>query len=412
MSDTGLQHFAFAKTVETFFRNRPETNALQSAAYDRFVRQGLPHRRVEGWKWSDFNAAMRGARAANDTAPVGRIALSPFAALEPLELQIVDGRVLAPDAARLDGVAFRAMDPMATIPDLESHGIVNLNVAMAEQAIGVTVQAGVSLKKPILIRHIRTREHPAFCKVLMRICEGAEAALIETFEGAGAGFMSHLAHVDVRENARLQRYVLDQGGDHQVCHSMFAVKIDKGASFTQSGFSAGGHMARYETLVHCCEAGASVRIDSAALLSGERHADFTTHVLHKAPHCKVRQHHKGVAKDHGRAVFQGKFEVERAAQKTDAQMAANALLLSDGAEANHKPELEIYADDVECAHGSTVGALDNDALFYLRQRGLSETQARALLIEAFVGEVVDGIDHDGVRAVFAAQVAAWLEQQQ
>ncbi len=411
MSDTGAQQSAFAKAVETSFHNRSATNALQSAAYDRFMRLGLPNRRVEGWKWSDFNAALRAAPPANDSAPMDKIAPSPFAALDPLEIQIIDGRVLAPDAARLDGVAFGAMDPMATIPDLEGHAIVNLNVALAEKAIGVTVQSGVSLDRPILIRHIRTRERPAFCKVLMRICEGAEAALIETFEGAGAGFMSHLAHVDVRENAQLKRYLVDQCDEAAICHSMFAVKIEKGAAFMQTGLSTGARMVRHETLAHFCDVGASARIDSASLLSGERHADFTTHVLHKAPDCKVRQLHKGVATDRGRTVFQGKFHVERAAQKTDARMTANALLLSDGAEANHKPELEIYADDVECAHGSTVGALDKDALFYLRQRGLSEAQARALLIDAFVGEVVDSIDHDGVRAVFAAQVAAWLEKQ-
>jgi len=100
--------------------------------------------------------------------------------------------------------------------------------------------------------------------------------------------------------------------------------------------------------------------------------------------------------------------VKREAQKTDARMTANALLLSDMAEANHKPELEIYADDVECAHGSTVGALDDDALFYLRQRGLSESQARALLIEAFVGAVIDTVEEDGVRGVLAGRVTSWL----
>jgi len=130
--------------------------------------------------------------------------------------------------------------------------------------------------------------------------------------------------------------------------------------------------------------------------------------VHKAPHCRTRQLHKGAARDHGRNVFQGKFEVEREAQKTDAKMTANALLLSDMAEANHKPELEIYADDVECAHGSTCGALDEDALFYLRQRGLDETAARALLVEAFVGEVIDGMDDDRLGDIFCTKVADWL----
>ncbi len=402
---------AFEEDLAAFFRARENSDARHQAAFERFAETGFPNRRVEGWKWSDFAGALRSAAANTDSAAHDVIASSPFAALNPLEFLIIDGVPQKP-AAVIDGLEYGIVDPMATIPDLESHAIVNLNVAMTERAVGLTLRDGVLLDRPILIRHIQTKPQPAFAKVLMRICDGASATLIETFEGIGAGFASLLAHVDLREDAQLQRYVVDQSDNAGVSHSMFAVKIDKDASFRQTSLSTGGRLVRHETLAHFCGDGATAHIDSVALLGGERHADFTTHVLHKAPGCKIRQLHKGVARDRGRAVFQGKFEVERDAQKTDAKMTANALLLTDGAEANHKPELEIYADDVECAHGSTVGALDDDALFYLRQRGLSEHQARALLIEAFAGEVIDAIEDDQLRSLFAGRVAAWLEEQQ
>jgi Fe-S cluster assembly protein SufD len=147
---------------------------------------------------------------------------------------------------------------------------------------------------------------------------------------------------------------------------------------------------------------------SAAALSGARHADQTSLVAFNAVGGRTRQIHRAALKDRTRGVFQGKFLVARGSQQTDAEMNAGALLLSDAAEANHKPELEIYADDVKCAHGSTAGALDDDALFYMRQRGLSEHAARALLIEAFLGEVFDGLPA-GIEHILRGQLSRWLE---
>jgi Fe-S cluster assembly protein SufD len=215
--------------------------------------------------------------------------------------------------------------------------------------------------------------------------------------------------LNVRDGGACRRTVLQETGAAAIINSICAAKIDGDARFEQTSLSTGSRLSRHESHIHFWAPGSSASINSAALLSDSRHSDFTTETKHIAKECETRQVHKGVANDRGRNIFQGKFHVARAAQKTNAKMTANALLLSDGAEANHKPELEIYADDVECAHGSTVGALDGDALFYLRQRGLSEAEARALLVEAFVGEVVESITHDGARAIFAARVAEWLE---
>ncbi len=400
----------FAKAIETGYRNRSATSAMQSAAYDRYRRLGLPNRRVEGWKWSDFNAALRGPAPANDAAPVETIPPSPFATLEPLEIQIVDGRVLAPDAARLEGFEFGVIDPGASDPDFDSHSIVALNIALTRRAFGFRVASGANIERPILIRHINKRGAHAFSQVLGRAEEGSRATIIETFEGQ-ATFHSAMHHLSVYKDAELSRYVLHDADARTVTHGFFGAMVGEGARFRQASLSTGGRLCRHETHLLCPAATGFSDVASAALVGGERHSDFTTQVRFRAPGGEARQLHKGVANGKGRNIFQGKFHVERAAQKTDAKMTANALLLSDGAEANHKPELEIYADDVECAHGSTVGALDDDALFYLRQRGLSEHAARALLIDAFAGEVIDRIDDDRVRGIFASRVAAWLEEQ-
>jgi len=399
----------FETALEAAFNARSKTSEAQAAAFDRYAKLRLPNRRIEGWKWTDVNAVLRGATPAPDDAPDAAVPVSPFAALNPLEFRIFDGRIELPNEEMPEGLRYGVMDPVATIPELETHAIATLNVAMTRKALGLEVCEGVSFERPIHIRHFTGGAGFAFAQTMMRISVGARVQLIETFEGDGAGLYSHLFHMNVRDGGECRRTVLQETGAASVVNSICAVKIDGGARFEQTSISTGSRLSRHESHVHFWAPGSSASINSAALLSGDRHSDFTTDTRHIARDCAVRQLHKGVARDRARNVFQGKFFVDRKAQKTDAKMTANALLLSDGAEANHKPELEIYADDVECAHGSTVGALDEDALFYLRQRGLSEAQARALLIEAFIGEIVEGVGDEGVRAVLAGRVSDWLE---
>ncbi len=395
--------------VEAAFEARSEPSEAQAAAFQRFAKLRLPHRRIEGWKWSDFNAALRNFTPINEDP--GAIAISPtdFSALNPIEFRIVDGRIQLPEEEMPDGMRYGVIDPVATITELETHGIATLNVAITRKALGIEILEDAAPERPILIRHINSAAGFSFAQTMMRVSSNAKAKLIETYEGEGAGFYSHLFHMVVRDGATFNRTVLHETGTENIVHSICAAKIDEAARFEQTSLSTGSRLSRHETILHFWSPGSTAKINSAALLGGACHNDFTTHVLHKERGCETRQLHKGVATDRGRNVFQGKFEVERAAQKTDAKMTANALLLSDMAEANHKPELEIYADDVECAHGSTSGALDKDALFYLRQRGLSEKQARTLLIEAFVGAVIDEVEDDGVRNVLRAKTLDWLE---
>ncbi len=399
----------FEAALEADFAGRSAKNEAQAAAFDRFAKLRLPNRRVEGWKWTDVNAALRSVEPGEMAE--AEIKPSPFAALNPLEFRIVNGRIELPDEPVSEGLRYGVVNPVATIPDLENHPIATLNVALARKALGFEVSDDIAFERPVLIRHINNGNGFSFTQTMMRISPGARLRLIETYEGEGAGFYSHLFHMVLRDGAEFRRAVWQDTSEKSIVNSICAAKVDEKANFQSTGFSTGSRLSRHECHVHFWAPGSSASINSAALVSGERHSDFTTDTQFRAEGCAAAQLHKGVAKDRGRNVFQGKFHVFREAQKTDAKMAANALLLSDGAEANHKPELEIYADDVECAHGSTVGALDEDALFYLRQRGLDEAAARALLIEAFVGEVVEKFKDEAFRDVFASLVKTWLEAQ-
>ena len=398
----------FEYSLEAVFRERDSISRAQHAAFEQYAAIRMPHRRLEDWKWSDFNAELRDKSPSLAPTAEALVDTFPLSELDPLEFRIVNGRIILPDEAPRDGIDFGVMDPVGTIPELEKHPLAILNVAMISKACGIQIQEGVDYQRPIVIRHINYGGGLTFAHGLMRISKGASATVIESFKGEGAALGSYLCHMSVCDNAHIRRYVISEEETDAVTHSILAAKIDKNARFDQTSLSTGSRLSRHETVLHYCDDDVRANIDSVALLADDRHADFTTNILHKAPGCITRQRHKGIATDKGRAVFQGKFAVERQAQKTFAQMSANALLLSDESEANHKPELEIYADDVECAHGSTSGALDEDALFYLRQRGLSEREARAILTMAFATEVLDDIEHDEISVMMEGRVNAWL----
>ena len=392
--------------LEAAFQARSSTSEAQQAAFERFAKAGFPHRRVEGWKWSDYRLALRDAAADEEAGSV--VPPSAFSVLDPLEIRIVDGRIDAAWDEAVEGLEFGVIDPAALDPDFEHHAIASLNVALTRKAFGFRVKDGVALSRPLHVRHIGQASSPSFSQILARVGEGSEITILETFEGVG-GFGSSLFHLGLRDGARVHRVVSHETGRAAIRHGFFGAMLGRGSAFRQTSLSTGGALSRHETNILCSSPSAEIDLASAALVDETTHADFTSIVKFQNVECRTNQIQKGVARDRGRIVFQGKFHVDRPAQRTDAKMTANALLLSDASEANHKPELEIYADDVECAHGSTAGALDQSALFYLRQRGLSEAQARALLIEAFVGEAIDSAPSDAVRDVLHGRVRAWLE---
>ena len=228
--------------------------------------------------------------------------------------------------------------------------------------------------------------------------------LLETYEGRG-GYVANMAlKLSVMEGGRLDRIVVADDAAEAISFSRADVILAKGAEFTQTIVTSGAKLQRFETHVANPGEGSEVRIDGVYALDGMRHADLTSVVRHEGLNGVTSQLTKGVVRDTARGVFQGKIVVERGADGTDARMGHHALILGERAEVDAKPELEIYADDVQCAHGNTVGNLDESALFYMQQRGIPAGEARALLTQAFLFEVVDRIAHEEAREV----VRSWL----
>lgn len=377
------------------------------AASDAFSKTGLPHRRMEAWKWTDLRAAL-----GEEIAPLTHdpdFSPSPFVSSGAFAIEFLNAEPCfagdAPEGVRVSIVE----DAGGPAPFLSDHPLANLAASLADRTVHLEVRAGA---RCAVLLNFAAAGAASHARVHIDVAEGASLTLLESHEGQGDHFANTLIEASVDAGASLSRFVVQKDSGAGVHASLFGARLGPRARFRQTALALGARLARIETRLAVEGAGADIGFSSAALLSGARHADVTSHVAHLAPGCRTRQIHRAALRGRSRGVFQGKFLVARPAQKTDAAMQARALLLSDSAEAKHKPELEIYADDVLCAHGATAGALDAEAMFYLRQRGLDETAARGLLIEAFVGEAFDGLADAGVEAAFRRAVRSWVEEMQ
>lgn len=361
------------------------------AARDLLGATGLPTRRVEAFKWSDLRAAF----AAGVPAPDGE----PGAHLLPGALEItahVDGLQIEGD--KPEGVTLSSVE---TAPG-DSHDPAGLLVrARAPRTLRIEVAAGVILPLSLV------RAPGAGVGIELVLAESAQVLLAEHVLALG-GLCTGIIEATVGAGASLTRVLVQDGSATTIELSQVDVTLAAGASYSQTGLLIGARFARAGLTVRIEGADARCTVNGAYLLAGNHHGDFTVRVEHGAPGAITRELFKGAVKDRARGVFQGKILVERVAQKTDARQNHHALMLSEGAEVDAKPELEIYADDVACAHGNTIGALDEASLFYMRQRGIPLPQARALLVQAFVSEAFDGVENEALATALAGRAEAWL----
>ncbi len=244
-------------------------------------------------------------------------------------------------------------------------------------------------------------------RIVFKLGKGAKLHVSETHDSTNPGFVNIETSFDLAEGAHLTRTILQN--DHAETTRIATTHINawSGAKIAQHTLAFGAGLTRFETRIAALGKDFECEIHGAYLLDGKRHLDMTSYIDLGAENAHVRQSVKGVVTDKARGVFQGKFHVRRPAQLTDAEMRHDAVMLSDTAHIRAKPELEIYADDVACAHGNTVGALDETALFYMRSRGIPLREARALLTQAFVAGAFDGMDDN---TGFMSRITAWLEQ--
>jgi len=402
--------------------------ARREAAFRRFAEAGLPHRHVEEWKYTDLRALMRDAKpiaGPPDAAAKARAAAGAmFAAAAPRRVVFVDG-VFVPELSDLAGLEpglkiaslAQALGRGETLPrlgDARADGDVAyaLNTAFMGDGAVVEVADGARISRPLHLAFVygATRAAAVFSRSLISVGKEAGLTLIESHEGPdGIDYQVNAAlDLSLGDGARLDRVKVNREGRDALHVSTLNAAIGARAEFVDTAFLTGGGIVRHQLFVTSSGAGATLSLNGASLLSGRQHADTSLLVDHAAGGCRSRELFKSVLDGASRGVFQGKIIVRPGAQKTDARMMTRALLLSVDAEADNKPELEIFADDVQCGHGATTGALDDNLKFYLMARGIPEREAEALLIQSFVAEALEAVAHEGLRDALMEATVQWL----
>lgn len=409
-----------------------EVLELRRQAFDAYERAGLPHRRIEDWKYTDLRSLMREVLplAPAPDAAVLRAAektLKQHKVRGARRLVLVDG-VFVPELSEIadleKGLSIRSLREVLEAGDAAltsqllsldvSNPMVALNSAMMTDGVVIEVAAGTVLSRPLHAVHIAGGARPAamFTRSLLRLGKDAGATLVESYiaaEGANSYQIHDALVMAIGDNSRLDHVRLVEDSGDAVNISSAVATLGAHAHFNTFGMTSGAAVSRYQATIAFAGEGSKVETNGVNLLNNKQHADTTLFMDHAVPNCASREVFRAVADDRAHSVFQGRIIVRPDAQKTDAKMMTRALLLSDEAEADNKPELEIFADDVTCGHGATTGALDESLLFYLRARGLSEKAAQALLIQAFVGEAIESIVNDDLRELAVVTAARWLE---
>jgi Fe-S cluster assembly protein SufD len=398
--------------------------AARKGAMMRLAAMGLPGRRDEYWRYTDptsLNAPEPSAAALFDNRGEAR----PFSAIDRLKLVFVDGVFDAAqsDVLALEGIEISRLQEAATVANhwaaqlygaLETRGqnpverpFATLNTATATDGVMIRVTGKPS--KPVSLIYLRKS---ADCDTTLHHCvkvePGAELTLLEN--GPGGARLNKVLEVDVADGARFH-HIRTQGRDHErrAATHIFA-RIGAHALFKSFTLTANGRLTRNEAFIEILGADSLAHIAGASVGDGDFHHDDTVFVTHAAERCESRQVFKKVLKNGATGVFQGKILVKPSAQKTDGYQISQSLLLDGDSQFLAKPELEIYADDVKCSHGSTSGAMDDTALYYLRSRGVPLKEAQSLLVLAFLAEAIAEIEDEAIAEDIRSRLEGWLHR--
>ncbi|MBI3275996.1 MAG: SufD family Fe-S cluster assembly protein [Methylocystis sp.] len=398
---------------------------LRRAAWAAFSRKGLPNRRVEAWHYTDLRAALR------VVAPLGDAPTQASPVLEKsraVRLVVLDG-FFRPDlsdlAALPDGVAAQSLretlagadaDVLAALAPSGLGGddaVVALNAALMQDGVVVRIAPGLHVARPLELAILTSGgpAHGACTRSLIVAGDGSKACVIERSKAlAPSGAQENHALVfAVGSNCEIEHVarIAPQGDDAIRVYSLL-LALAGNSDFKSFGLIEGGGLVRRQIFARFESEDSRVAFDGVSLLRARHHADITLFIDHASARCVSRERFRTILDGEATGVFQGKAIVRPGAQKTDGAMQSKALLLSEGAAMNSKPELEIFADDVVCGHGATCGRLDADQLFYLEARGLPRREAEGLLIEGFANEAIDNVSDEAAREEFSAALRAWL----
>jgi Fe-S cluster assembly protein SufD len=405
---------------------------LRESGIARFAERGLPSPRLEAWKYTNLGPLEKidFAPARSDSVSIDHLPTLLPHGQGGHRLVFVDGYFRAdlshvedlPDGVELGSLSEMLAGDSALLAerlgrvgasDSAEQPLLALNTALMADGFVLRLRRGVRLAAPVEIVFVGATGDKALAyhpRNLIVLEPGSQATILEHHAGLGGG--TYLANggteVVVGADAALHHYKVQAESDAAFHVSTAQIEIGRNALYDGFLLTTGARLSRNEVTVRLVDEGGDCRLNGAYMLRGEQHCDTTTTIHHEAPHTSCREVFKGVVDDAARGVFQGKIVVHKDAQHTNGHQLSKALLLSDRAEVDTKPELEIYADDVKCSHGATTGDLDRTALFYLRSRGIPESAARHMLIEAFLSETIHAIAAQGLCPALLSSVGHWL----
>jgi Fe-S cluster assembly protein SufD len=388
---------------------------LRDRAAQHFSQLGIPTPRREEWRFTNLREIAQTPyviAGANDTTPQ----IEPWAIPDSCRLVLVDGQFV-PELSTVDtlppGVVLTSLaDALQRSPELvephlgrlvdhSDHAFAALNTALFRDGAFLWLPAGAVVEQPIQLLFVSSvNQEPTANLPRNLIVAGAssQTTVVESYGSSrGKSLSCPVTEIVLGPNASLDHHVLHEEGDGRSHVAVRQASLDRDSSLVSTSIDVGGALVRSDVGARLDGEGGHVSLNGLYLTDGRRHVENQIRVHHAKPHCTSQQLYKGILDGKSRAVFNGRIVVDPGAQKTNAEQSNRNLLLSDGALVHSNPQLEILADDVRCTHGSTVGRLDEDALFYLRSRGIDRAAAESLLTYAFAAEVVGRIQLEGVR---------------
>lgn len=397
--------------------------ARRLAAMTEFKRTGLPHRRMETWHYTDFRAQLRGPQSLAKPLPKKlRDDLCQFVRPEGwFGVVLVDG-AYAPDLSNADGIpgvavtsiagAFAAGDPrIGALFEDAADPLLALNSALAAGGVLVEIAAGARVPGVLTIAHVTSGEAPGVATVrnVIDVKAGAELRFVEEHLGGGAdGWGNTVTELNVGDGAKVKAARLQRCGGACIHVASLVVKVGRNAEFDHTTLTAGGVLSRAQSFVAIAGEGARVGLSGATVIGDKRHADTALTLTHALPRATSRVLYKNAVDGSATGAFQGLITVAQPAQKTDGRMMTRTLLLSDEASFAQKPELEIWADDVQCGHGATSGRIDEGMLFYFLSRGIPRIDAERLLLQAFLAEGIEAVGDPEIAEALEPVLEEWL----
>jgi Fe-S cluster assembly protein SufD len=379
---------------------------IKEKSFNRFIEQGFPNKRIEDWKFSDLNQIISANFKNLDYSKKNinkNVDVDLINEFEHNKIIFVDGNISKIDFGYEDKDKFFLKHDLELDEQLNENALLNLNTAFLSSYIKFTVRKGYQFQKPLILYNYLTSDlvsHGLNLRMDINLEDGSSLDIVNIAnQNAKNNFLNFRQKINIGKNSVLKNYSLDISPTSNIKYSFNDINLDKNSHLEYFIFSKGSKFAKHDINCSLNNDHGSVSLNGIIDLDNEKHHEIKTSINHNEENCKSYQLIKSVLNENSKGVYQGKIYVNSKAQKTDGYQLSRALLLNDDVEFNAKPELEIYADDVKCSHGSTSGNIDENSIFYLMSRGLSHAQSKKLLTNGFLNEVIEKISNKNIKSL-------------